>query len=486
MRRIRESPQAQTPQLSSRLDPPLWTLLVNTKCPVCKAQYFHSETRDACVQAHGQTVGPPIPLFPCLACTGLIFYSSQDLRIHRIAKHNKKKLLRCKCCPYSTTSEFNINRHSESHYRKDLYRCSMCPRQYKTLRTCKNHCVSDHMPTIRCDICSRGFATYRQLLEHQRVHDNLLAICTICQFQASDKMALKVHYDLEHPLQPYEQRGDAEPMNIEELQRVSPVNEIETPRGTIENPTEIRNWEDAISTNPIPFPPPNIRYPPCSAWSRSAEPWAQGAWMQPSFPGNESWLETPHQLGISETPHLETCPTLPFDLDLAEQPFTQPSPMYDPRQYTDLSPLMPTVEPIPFNPSSFNQPLFNLPCEGQARQDTRMAMANSLAPETWCQVEENSFLGQLLQNPDPLPPYPPLFPPPWEEVESTSNTVFIETPRGTTGYIPDEQTGKIVRSIDLSRLQPTISKKQTDPFTFQLVKELQNPQNELNKFLSQE
>jgi hypothetical protein len=216
IRSIRELPPKRELILNAgfQMNLPVWIHLINQRCPICRKQHMSPIARNLCTYSHIHSSDPPLPQHPCIKCPGRIYFQEKELEGHHTYIHLEFNQHKCHLCTFLTDQEDQLIRHQNQHIIRDRYKCSICEFQFRSIKPCKLHCYMDHAVHIRCEICDRGFGSYRELTKHRRTHNDEVLFCPDCNFVAKTSKLLVAHFKQKHPLQPHEVRGMAEPQKM--------------------------------------------------------------------------------------------------------------------------------------------------------------------------------------------------------------------------------------------------------------------------------
>ncbi|XP_051911231.1 zinc finger protein 799-like isoform X2 [Hippocampus zosterae] len=129
-----------------------------------------------------QAAGRPKAL-ACETC-GRTFTRTSDVRRHQLT-HTGERPFRCSQCDRTFQHSWDLTKHQgKSHAAAVSFACSSCRASFANLRALTDHHKRRHsdggrLPRI-CSICSRGFASAGELLEHRKSHVLRRYVCPQC------------------------------------------------------------------------------------------------------------------------------------------------------------------------------------------------------------------------------------------------------------------------------------------------------------------
>ncbi len=141
--------------------------------------------------------------YQCLSCN-TSYKTRQGLFWHNESKHSNK-IFSCQECGKSLSSKLTLRLHTKHVHEniERLVRCTFpqCTKSYPDGRQLMKHKVAVHglpMPH-NCDECQKSFYTNKELIEHKKLHSNILSYkCGQCTSAFAYKANLIRHIRLVH------------------------------------------------------------------------------------------------------------------------------------------------------------------------------------------------------------------------------------------------------------------------------------------------
>uniref|UniRef100_A0A3B5MAH6 C2H2-type domain-containing protein n=1 Tax=Xiphophorus couchianus TaxID=32473 RepID=A0A3B5MAH6_9TELE len=156
--------------------------------PSCSDEIFTSiklfpkgnaESQDGGPQAHSRKKS-----LTCETC-GKTFTRTSDVRRHQLT-HTGERPFHCSQCDRTFQHSWDLAKHESKHHGVAIsFSCQLCGGSFANLRALtvhhkKSHSSESQLPHI-CSICSRGFPTDDELLEHRKSHVSIRRyICQQC------------------------------------------------------------------------------------------------------------------------------------------------------------------------------------------------------------------------------------------------------------------------------------------------------------------
>ncbi|XP_077289989.1 uncharacterized protein LOC143913845 [Arctopsyche grandis] len=166
-------------------------------CKICVKSFVDMKTyKQHCLRQH---LTKP---FICDKC-GLTFKNKNGLTGHLIRMHKKKAPLACELCTYSTTTTYNMTRHSQIHHKQGVrkYVCDKCPKLFGTSYGLKDHLATVHSleRPYSCNMCTHVFKLRSQLKRHKVIHNPTVPYpCRYCAMGFRRYVHLERHLVSKH------------------------------------------------------------------------------------------------------------------------------------------------------------------------------------------------------------------------------------------------------------------------------------------------
>ncbi|CAL8114544.1 unnamed protein product [Orchesella dallaii] len=136
------------------------------------------------------------PSFNCTFC-GKDFIFLSNLNRH-VLGHIGERSFWCDVCEMEFITSEALKRHKKQHNKVKPFKCphAECSKRFTTVNTLYTH-IKKHNPKLfDCFMCSKSFASKRDLLQHVKYHLNEKPFfCSICDEEFSRNYKLKRHLE---------------------------------------------------------------------------------------------------------------------------------------------------------------------------------------------------------------------------------------------------------------------------------------------------
>ncbi|KAK6629892.1 hypothetical protein RUM43_003713 [Polyplax serrata] len=159
-------------------------------CDKCPTQFYTDFEFNRHYQTHNS-----VRNYLCHLCSKK-FVQKSTLEVHLKYHQNDRRYL-CEVCPKKFITNNHLKRHSLIHTNQRDYKCEPCDRSFRHKDHLRRHLKSVHIGvrSHNCDECHKSFMYQSQLKFHQQSHTSSIYKCMYCSRNFIKRIALRLHME---------------------------------------------------------------------------------------------------------------------------------------------------------------------------------------------------------------------------------------------------------------------------------------------------